>query len=309
MDCQKSSGALKVDSKKKNIDKNATASDETLISAQKNIPENMTAKTSAKERGKPSLVKQKSLLSENPASNVDVESGGIAKTSVLEDVSTDSTTFRSKAKENAHTKISSVKQKSALGERVPSGEGAGIGEIVRSNRLENLPGNKSSSSSKVEFEKSKAKGGKVLELKEVVKSTKDRGELDNRPCKRSRLDTSVEAYDDKIKNHMQNLGRDSVWNGAKPKLGIIDFENISKTKVAIPYGIDGGPFKKQKVDEKLIKPTNGKVEKTSSIQPSIFEKKTDKRVLEVARRPNLVSGISKIVFSSTMLFVFQMIIC
>lgn len=311
---QNSNVALKLDSNKKEVGKNATISDETVISAQQNIPESITAKqeggfidTSVKEGVEASLSRQNSSLLDN----VDVESGGKAKSSEgLEDISINSSNLRSKVKENEHAKVPIMKQKSSfaenhvstvdskaslvgkkssLGEKVTSIGVAQPGEIVRTVKLGSMTGDKIPSSSKVGFEKSKAKGIKVLETKEEVKSFKDPNELDNRPLHKAKFDGSMKVFDDNIKNRVQKLGHDSNGHGTNPTLATIANEDKSKTKRAIakdPHGIDRGPSKKPKLDEELLKPTSGKLVEASSLQPSIVENKSSKQIVEVTRRPN-----------------------
>lgn len=312
---QNSSVALKLDSNKKEVSKNATISDETVISAQQNIPESVSTKqeggfidTSVKQGVEASLIRQNSSLLDN----VDLESGGKAKSGEgLEDISINSSNLRSKVKENEHTKVLTTKQKSSfaerpvssvdskawlvgmkssLGEKVSSIGGAQQGEIVRTIKPGITFGDKIASSSKVGFEKSKAKSSKALETKEEVKSFKDPNELYNGPSNKAKFDSSRKVFDDKIKNRVQKLGLDSNVHGPKPTLATIADEDKSKTKRAVakdPHGIDKGPCKKPKLDEELLKPTSGKLVEASSLQPSIVENKSNKQIVEVTRRPSL----------------------
>ncbi|KAL5783239.1 hypothetical protein ACOSP7_008268 [Xanthoceras sorbifolium] len=312
VDHKKSSSVVKLDSIKKEDGMIAVAGDERVNSSKDVHEEHKTAKA-------------KSLLVKEPTSSINIESGGRAKSNgVQENISSDKTTLRSEVKENAHLKVPTVNHRSSSGEGEHSRISVDFSEVAnttdrlektsrgktnlrskveenadsealtlgqKSSLREKVASDRTTSSSKAYSEIREGKGAQVpiskFKVKEELKSTKDRSELDNRASKRVKLDDSAKLYDDNEKNSVQKLGCDFDQNSAKEIVPAIATEDKSKLKLAVAkesHGIEKGSPKWPKVDEKLVKLSSGKFSRDSAIQTSNIDKKTDNQVSEVTPR-------------------------
>ncbi|XWS26300.1 hypothetical protein CRYUN_Cryun26dG0020200 [Craigia yunnanensis] len=205
-----------------------------------------------------------------------------------------------KVEENSDAKVSSVKPNFYLREKHVSGVGTESGELTKTNeRLENTSGDKIGSSHKVkenaDFKVSLVKqentsGEKIgsvgksfanqVKVDEKLKSIKDSSELDERPHKKAKLDSSVKVSDDENKNNVLKRNCDSDGNNSKPLVPDITASE-DKSRLQIFLG-QSNSSKKLKVDDKLTKSTNYKLPK---------ESQTGHKALEVTSRPDSVSGI------------------
>lgn len=150
-------------------------------------------------------------------------------------------------------------------------------------------------------------------------------ELDDRPSKKAKLDSSYES-----KDCIQKLRLNSDGNDTKVLAPMLDSSYKSKhciqklrlnadgndTNVlasTAPFtddkfklkslkdncGTDGGPSKKRKPDEKTAMVSDGKLIKESTKQSQHQNHKIDGQELEVARRPQAVSFSSRSLCLST----------
>ncbi|XWS17746.1 hypothetical protein CRYUN_Cryun33cG0093800 [Craigia yunnanensis] len=211
-----------------------------------------------------------------------------------------------KVEENSDAKVSSVKPNFSPREKHVSGLGTETGELTKTNeRPENTSGDKIGSSGKVKenaelkvsLVKQEITSGEKIgsvgksfviqdKVDEKLKSIKDLSELDERPHKKAKLDSSVKASNDKNKNNVLKPNRDSEGNNSKPLVPYI-IASEDKSKRAIdPPGTAKNSSKKLKVDDKLTKPTNGKLPKESPAWPPNVGIKTGDRALEVISRPD-----------------------
>ena len=270
---------------------NAMETNESVILSKLNTSGNQIPEDDRQE-------KQKPVVGEKLAANDRQENGFNYKT--------DSSL---KVEENSDGKVSSVKPNFSLREKHVSGVGTETGELTKTNeRPENTSGDKIGSSHKVKENAdfkvllvklentSGEKLGSVgksfanqVKVDEKLKSIKDSSELDERPHKKAKLDSSVKASNDKNKNNVLKPNRDSEGNNSKPLVpDIIASEDKSKRDIDLP-GTVKISSKKLKVDEKLTKPTNGKLPKESPAWPSNDGIKTGDKALELLSRPDSVS--------------------
>ncbi|XP_044464238.1 protein ANTI-SILENCING 1 isoform X2 [Mangifera indica] len=269
---QKSSGDMKLDSEKKHV---AVASEEVVISAEQRMhEEHATEETKGK-----------------PTSCVDLEPGERGKMKIKEDASLSNTSLdkqRSllgkKSVSSVHIDCSEAASATNKVEKVVSGVGVQTGKMSRADEA------RASDKTSTKFEKKETKSGRVsdIEFKEKVNSTKDPSDLDNRPSKKMKLDSSVKIFDDKYKNGAHKLRVDFDGTDAKDTVSATTNEDKSKFKLATAkdsHEIEKDPSKKRKGDAKLLKPTNDNLPKASSMQ--MVGNERDNQAWEVTRRPNL----------------------
>lgn len=298
---------MKLDSEKKHV---AVASEEVVISAEQRMHEEHATEetkgnsidTLAKENMNASLVKQKSSLAGKPTSCVDLEPGERGKMKIKEDASLSNTSLdkqRSllgkKSVSSVHIDCSEAASATNKVEKVVSGVGVQTGKMSRADEA------RASDKTSTKFEKKETKSGRVsdIEFKEKVNSTKDPSDLDNRPSKKMKLDSSVKIFDDKYKNGAHKLRVDFDGTDAKDTVSATTNEDKSKFKLATAKDsreIEKDPSKKRKGDAKLLKPTNDNLPKASSMQ--MVGNERDNQAWEVTRRPNLVSTIARNIFFS-----------
>ncbi|KAK4854552.1 hypothetical protein QYF36_025777 [Acer negundo] len=272
VDHKESSGVVKLDSNKEG-GMIAVAGDERVNSSKDVLEELKTSKTednsisgSVKENAKALLAEQKSLLVKEPMSSIkDVDFNEVANnTDRLEKISSDKSSLQLKVEENADSEGLPLGQKSSLREKVDSQVTVSLDDKVRpDDRQEKVSSDRTASSSKVNSENREGKGVQVpsskFKVKEELRSTKERSELDDRPSKRVKLDGSAVVFDDNNKNIVRKLA-------------------IAKDS----HGIEKGCPERPNVDEKPVKLSNDKFSRESVIKASNM----DYQVLEVTRRPN-----------------------
>ncbi|GMI92538.1 ANTI-SILENCING 1, Increase in Bonsai Methylation 2, SHOOT GROWTH 1 [Hibiscus trionum] len=163
-----------------------------------------------------------------------------------------------KVEENSDLKVSSVKPNVSQREKLVSGVVTESGGLAKRNdRQENTSGDKTGFSRNVKenANSSAEKIGHVNQVKfdEKLKSVKDTSELDERPHKKAKLDSSV-----KVSNDKESLRRPTD-----------------------PRGTAKNSSNKPKIEDKLTKPTNCK---TPAMPPN-DGKRTGDKVVAVTRMP------------------------
>ncbi|KAG6649381.1 hypothetical protein CIPAW_07G208200 [Carya illinoinensis] len=243
VEAQEPNVVLELDSAKKEVFGNAVASNKTEFPLKKNpSKEHTTQKSNVisinslwKENAdtNTSLVKQKSSLREQPAYRIRVESK-ISKTNDRqENISLDKSALRSV-------------------DFPIKGEGRVVKNLVRNE--EKLK----SSHDCNELEDRPSENVICVRIEEKVKSIHDCGELDDRPSKKAKLDCSVKVFGDKKEKSVRKLPVDLSRHDARGVGTVIDFEDKSRLKlVKDSRGVENGPLKKLKLDEKT-KPFDGK---------------------------------------------------
>jgi hypothetical protein len=188
-----------------------------------------------------------------------------------------------------------VKNKSSLIENSVSNLGAGLGEITKDNKKESILID-ISSRSKDDVGESDSKVGNVFVdqvlVEEELKVAKASGDLDDRSCKKAKLDDSAKAsYDNKVKS-TQKLRHDSNDSSSKAVAQITPAaEDKSRPNLTKdPQETNNALSEKPKPDEKLA---NGKFPEASLRQPSEEGSKTNYKIQEPTRRPATVSCIAR----------------
>jgi len=188
-----------------------------------------------------------------------------------------------------------VKNKSSLIESSVSNLGAGLGEITKDNKKESILID-ISSRSKDDVGESDNKVGNVFVdqvlVEEKLKVAKASGDLDDRSCKKAKLDDSAKAsYDNKVKN-TQKLRHDSNDSSSKAVAQITPAaEDKSRPNLTKdPQETNNVLSEKPKPDEKLA---NGKFPEAPLRQPSEEGSKTNYKIQEPTRRPAAVSCIAR----------------
>ncbi|GLT69010.1 hypothetical protein SLA2020_411960 [Shorea laevis] len=244
-----------------------------------------------------SLVKQKSSLREKTASTVGVEIGEMALSNYkMGNISSDQTKSRSKVRENTESKASLDKQKSSLREHPASSIGVESEISKTNNRQENIPSDNTASRSEDDSIKCDGKVGNILvrqrkvgkevvRFEEKVKSAKDCGELEDRPTKKAKFDSSVKVSDNKNEKSVQKLSVDLDGNDPKALGTITASEDKPRLKLAKDsQGAEKGPSKK--VPDEKTKLSNGKWLKASPRRSPDVDKKMAHQIMEVIRRPD-----------------------
>lgn len=236
VDAQEPNVVLELDSDKKEVCKNAVASDKTEVPFKKKPSKELTTLKSnvvsidslQKENAdtKTTLIKQKSSLREQPASRIGVESK-ISKTNDRqENISLDKSAFRSV-------------------DFPVKGEGQVVKNLVRNK--EKLK----SAHDCNELEDGPSENVICVRIEEKVKSACDCGELDDRPSKKAKLDWFAEIYGDKKEKSVQKLPVDMNRHDVQRVGTVIDFEDKYRLKLAKDSRqVENGPLKKLKLDEK-----------------------------------------------------------
>ncbi|KDP34223.1 hypothetical protein JCGZ_07794 [Jatropha curcas] len=238
-----------------------------------------------------SSVKQKSSLREKPTSDIGVQLGEVVKINVpRKNSASDKTCSRFNDKEIADQKPSLVKQKSSIAENCASNLGVGLGEVAKSNRQECLSSEKIASRVKDDHVRDESKEVPAVEVQveETVKAAKDSGTGNERPSKKAKLEGSVKASGENNKKIDQKLNHDSSG---------IDVNTVDQTAttpedkpkhklVMDLHGNENIISKKPKLDEKLTKPSHGKLPKASPRDVSNDASKSNNQALEVTRRPD-----------------------
>jgi hypothetical protein len=188
-----------------------------------------------------------------------------------------------------------VKNKSSLIENSVSNLGAGLGEITKDNKKESILID-ISSRSKDDVGESDSKVGNVFVdqvlVEEELKVAKASGDLDDRSCKKAKLDDSAKAsHDNKVKS-TQKLRHDSNDSSSKAVAQITPAaEDKSRPNLTKdPQETNNALSEKPKPDEKLA---NGKFPEASLRQPSEEGSKTSYKIQEPTRRPATVSCIAR----------------
>ncbi|XVE97535.1 hypothetical protein REPUB_Repub03eG0027700 [Reevesia pubescens] len=209
-----------------------------------------------------------------------------------------------KAEENSDVKVSSVKSNFSPREKPVSGLGTESGELTKTNdRQGSTSGDKISSSHKVKentdlkvsLVKQENSSGVMIDrvgkyfvnqvkVDEKLKSVKDSCELDERPHKKAKLDSSLKVSNDKNKNSMLKPNRDSDRNNSRPVLPNITASEDKSRRATDPIGTAKTSSKKLKVDDKLTKPTKCQLPNESPAWSPNDGIKTGDKALEVASR-------------------------
>ncbi|KAG6740405.1 hypothetical protein POTOM_055854 [Populus tomentosa] len=164
---------------------------------------------------------------------------------------------------------------------------AGLGEITKDNKKESIlidiP-----SRSKDDVGESESKVGNVFVyqvlVEEKLKVAKASGDLDDRSCKKAKLDDLAKAsYDNRVKS-TQKLRHDSNDSSSKAVAQITPAaEDKSRPNLTKdPQETNNALSEKPKPDEKLA---NGKFPEASLRQPSEEGSKTNYKIQEPTRRP------------------------
>ncbi|KAG6739359.1 hypothetical protein POTOM_056953 [Populus tomentosa] len=205
------------------------------------------------------LAKKESYLGEKAASSSGVQFDEVAKTN--------------------------ERQVDIFGETASSS--AGLGEITKDNKKESIlidiP-----SRSKDDVGESESKVGNVFVgqvlVEEKLKVAKASGDLDDRSCKKAKLDDSAKAsYDNKVKS-TQKLRHDSndISSKAVAQITAAAEDKSRPNLTKDPQETNNALSEKPKPDEKLA---NGKFPEASLRQPSEEGSKTNYKILEPTRRP------------------------
>ncbi|KAL4029683.1 hypothetical protein IC575_007903 [Cucumis melo] len=155
--------------------------------------------------------------------------------------------------------------------------GIGMGKTSSISKHENILGDKVPPRIKID---SNEKPGNAKDVEGRVKSPRESAEVEHRPVKKAKLDSSVQLSPGMTKNDIEKLGIDHN-NGdtlaSSPK--VLVSEDASRAKnVKDSRETKDSFLKKPKLDEKPTKVSNGKNLKPSSL--------IDGEVVEVTRRPD-----------------------
>lgn len=173
------------------------------------------------------------------------------------------------------------------------------GEIAGTEKKDSLSGLKSSS--KIDSDVREGNAGKVVVDKVKVdgklNSSRDSGDLDDRPHKKAKIDDSVKVPDDAKKINVQSFSRhDSDSNAAKALEPNVKASEDKSKLAKDSHGKVKSFLKELKTDDKLTKLCNGKLPKESSVQPPKDHKKSKEHALESMHRPDFVSFVARISF-------------
>ncbi|XVE53702.1 hypothetical protein DITRI_Ditri03aG0023700 [Diplodiscus trichospermus] len=175
---------------------------------------------------------------------------------------------------NSDAKVSSVKPNISLREKHVSGVATESGKLTKANeRPENTSGDKIGSTSKVKENAD-------------LKPSKDLSELNERPNKKAKLDSSVKVSNDKTKNNALKPNRDSNGNNSKPVVpNTTSFEDKSRCATGPPRTARNS-YRNLKVDNKLTKSTTCEFRKESPPSPPNDGIRAGDRELQVTSRPD-----------------------
>ncbi|KAL9376327.1 hypothetical protein Peur_030447 [Populus x canadensis] len=151
-------------------------------------------------------------------------------------------------------------------------------------KKESYLGEKAASSSGVQFDEVAKTNERQVLVEEKLKVAKASGDLDDRSCKKAKLDDSAKAsYDNKVKS-TQKLRHDSNDSSSKAVAQITPAaEDKSRPNLTKdPQETNNALSEKPKPDEKLA---NGKFPEASLRQPSEEGSKTTYKIQEPTRRP------------------------
>eukprot|EP00258_Populus_trichocarpa_P029559 XP_024445578.1 protein ANTI-SILENCING 1 isoform X2 [Populus trichocarpa] len=151
-------------------------------------------------------------------------------------------------------------------------------------KKESYLGEKAASSSGVQFDEVAKTNERQVLVEEELKVAKASGDLDDRSCKKAKLDDSAKAsHDNKVKS-TQKLRHDSNDSSSKAVAQITPAaEDKSRPNLTKdPQETNNALSEKPKPDEKLA---NGKFPEASLRQPSEEGSKTNYKIQEPTRRP------------------------
>ncbi|XP_052305102.1 protein ANTI-SILENCING 1 isoform X2 [Populus trichocarpa] len=151
-------------------------------------------------------------------------------------------------------------------------------------KKESYLGEKAASSSGVQFDEVAKTNERQVLVEEELKVAKASGDLDDRSCKKAKLDDSAKAsHDNKVKS-TQKLRHDSNDSSSKAVAQITPAaEDKSRPNLTKdPQETNNALSEKPKPDEKLA---NGKFPEASLRQPSEEGSKTSYKIQEPTRRP------------------------
>lgn len=219
----------------------------------------------------------------------------------------DESSVKKSTEENVDLKVSLPIEKSSNEEKSGAcASDGGNGLANTSSKQENILDDKVSPKLKIDSNETPGKDVKALAKDDEgrVKNPRDSAEVEHRPAKKAKLDSSVQLSHGKTKSDIQKLGLNRN-NGdtlaSSPK--VLVSEDASRTKhVKDSQGTKDSLIKKPKLDEKPTKVSNGKNLKVSSQISSVTDCKIDGQIVEVTRRPDAVSCISCIVISLFTIF-------
>ncbi|XP_042991838.1 protein ANTI-SILENCING 1-like isoform X1 [Carya illinoinensis] len=298
VDVQKPNVLPKLYSDRKEVGGNALASKETEVHAKQNPSnEHISLKingvsTDGLQRenadSNASLAKQRSSLGENPASSIGGELDETTKMNDrMENISGDRTNLESKIEENLDLKASFInKQKSSLREHPISSIG-GESEISNTNsRQENISRDKTALRSEAAVKEEGQVGNNIFRIEEKLKSAHDHCELEDRPSKKAKFDSSVKVPGEKNESSVKKLTVDLDGKDAKALATITASKVKSRFELAKDLqGAEKDLSKKLKPDEKS-KLSYGKLPQASPRQYTDEDKKIDHKVMDVTRRPD-----------------------
>ncbi|KAL3566208.1 hypothetical protein D5086_031623 [Populus alba] len=151
-------------------------------------------------------------------------------------------------------------------------------------KKESYLGEKAASSSGVQFDEVAKTNERQVLVEEKLKVAKASGDLDDRSCKKAKVDDLAKAsYDNRVKS-TQKLRHDSNDSSSKAVAQITPAaEDKSRPKLTKdPQETNNALSEKPKPDEKLA---NGKFPEASLRQPSEEGSKTNYKIQEPTRRP------------------------
>ncbi|CAK9325620.1 unnamed protein product [Citrullus colocynthis] len=194
---------------------------------------------------------------------------------------TNDSSLEKSRKENVDLKgsIEKSSNEEKSGARVIEG---GNGMAKTSSKQENTSDSKVSLKLKMDSNEKPGKDVKVLakDVEGRVKSPRESAEVEHRPVKKAKLDSSIQLSHGKTKSDIQKLGlnrNDGDTLASSPK--VLVSEDASKAKnVKDSHETKDSHVKKPKLDEKPTKVSNGKNLKASS--------QICGEVVEVTRRPD-----------------------
>ncbi|KAA8525308.1 hypothetical protein F0562_007163 [Nyssa sinensis] len=254
---------------------------------------------------KDSLVKQKSLPGGKPASGVGVDSHEVATVGGEQrSASGDKTRRRCNddfdkdevevSKVEIEENLKSVKDTDGLDDR-PSNK---VDSSVKLPEDKNINGDKKLAVygndvkplviTAEEKKKSASGKGGSLGLDKGEKHAKDSGALEDRPSKKARVDSSLKLSDDKNRDSFQKLSVNSDGKNVNDLVATVPSSD-EKTKSRLAkdsLGLEKGPPRKWKPDEKITKVSNGKLLQASAKESPDEDNRIKGKEFEVTRRPD-----------------------
>lgn len=213
---------------------------------------------------------------------------------------TNESSVEKSTKENVDLKATLPIEKSSNEEKSGACASDGGSRMANpSSKRENILANNIPPKLKIGSNEKTSKDVKALakDVEGRIKNPRDSAEVEHRPAKKAKLDSSVQLSQGKTKSAVQKLGlnrNNGDTQASSPK--VLVSEDASRLKnVKDSHGTKDSLIKKPKLDEKPTEVSNGKSLKASS--PPVTDCKIDGQIVEVTRRPDAVSCFSSIVIS------------